>query len=109
MAKASKLLASVSPIAVNGTETAQVEATETNVVTVEEPVVIETVTLTLPKGSKLTASKRTIIAPATEETAGKERWFETKRLTSYKVREDKLIEITIPKSALVYRNMVQED
>ena len=72
-----------------------------------EVVAVEQVTIALPKGSKVTASKRTIIAPPHAITAGKERWFETKRLTSYSVT-DGIITITLPKSALGYRQMVND-
>ena len=69
---------------------------------------VEYVTLTLPKGSKVTASKRTIIAPPHALTAGKERWFEVKRLKSYSVA-DGMVSITIAKSALGYRQMLPDE
>ena len=75
---------------------------------VEQANEIEYVTMTLPKGTKVTASKRTIIAPPHEITANKERWFEVKRLKGYKV-EAGIVTITIAKSALGYRQMVKED
>lgn len=75
---------------------------------VAEVVEVEYVTLTLPKGTKVTASKRTIIAPASVITAGKERWFEVKRLKSYKV-EGGLVTITINKNALGYRQMLTDE
>lgn len=78
------------------------------VVAAPEATTPETVTLTLPKGSKVTTSKQTIITPAVAETGNKERWFETKKLVSYQVGEDKLISITILKSQLAYRGMLND-
>lgn len=92
----------------NKTKTAQaieVLAVET-AATVET--VTEFVTLTLPKGTKVTASKRTIIAPPSAATANKERWFEVKRLKSYSV-DGGLVTITIAKSALGYRQMLNDE
>ena len=83
-------------------EVANVETTAE--VAKEEP---KFLTIALPKGSKVTASKRTIIAPAHAITAGKERWFEVKRLKGYKV-VDGIITIEINESALGYRQMLPD-
>ena len=96
MTKASKVTAVVAETT-NAVDTAVVEVAA-----------IETVTIELPKGSKVTASKRTIIAPPHAITANKERWFEVKRLSGYSVK-DGVISITLPKSALGYRHMINED
>ncbi len=90
MAKASKTVAIV-------------ETASNEVAAVE----VKFVKLALPKGTKVTASKRTIIAPAHEITAGKERWFEVKRLKGYEVK-DGIVTIEIAESALGYRQMVKE-
>ena len=87
------------------TETSNVVAP---IVDTVEPTAIEMVSITLPKGSKVTTSKRTIIAPPHATTANKERWFEVKRLQGYVVN-DGLITITLPKHALGYRSMLTEE
>ncbi|WMT71784.1 hypothetical protein [Bradyrhizobium sp. Ash2021] len=69
---------------------------------------IKYITVTLPKGTKVIKSTRTIITPATPETANKERWFEVKRPKSYKV-ENGLVTITLAKHMLGYHRRAMLD